>query len=119
MKVRFCPAVWLFSVLLLLPQVMPAQSSDNAWSVGILDQILAGLPRDAATARVSDMDIPVGVLKTWRDQLAGGPHAQLASASNITLWPGGNVYYTFSNNVSAAKQQAFTNAVKEWELFGN
>ncbi len=34
-------------------------------------------------------------------------------------WPGGNVYYNFSTNVSAVEQKEFIDAASEWAMFAN
>ena len=65
------------------------------------------------------MEIPVTTLQYWRNQLAGGPQPQFAVGTNMTLWPSGNVYYVFTNGLTADKQRAFTNAAMEWSLFAN
>lgn len=101
----------------LLTSVCHAQS--NAWDVAILDQILANVPPGQTLAQVGDMFVKVSNLKAWRSQLAGGVQIESAFDGTIPMWTGGNVYYTFSNNVSAAHQKAFLDGMNEWATFAN
>src|SRR4029077_3043040 len=58
-------------------------------------------------------------LQWWRNKLAGGPQPQITFGGGVVTWPGGNVYYTFSNNVSTVKQKAFLDGTVEWATFAN
>jgi len=88
------------------------------WDVAVIDQMLAGVAPGQPTVQVGDMEILGANLRAWRNQLAGGPHPASAF-DNVPLWTGGNVYYTFSNNVSAVKQRAFLDGANEWATFAN
>jgi hypothetical protein len=96
-----------------------APSASANWSVAVLDKILADVPPGQTLAQVGDMQIQVSLLQTWRNQLAGGPQPLLAFNGSTPTWPGGNVYYSFSNNVSAVEQQAFLDGAAEWATFAN
>ncbi len=98
---------------------MRAEDTTTAWSIAALDQILAKVPPGRTTARIEDMKILVSNLKSWRGQLAGLPQPRLAFDGNAPTWPNGNVYYAFSNNVSAAKQRVFLDCAAEWSSFAN
>jgi len=65
------------------------------------------------------MIIPNSYLQQWRNKLAGEPQPQFASLGSFTPWPSGNVYYSFSNNISAIAQKAFLDAANEWATFAN
>jgi hypothetical protein len=95
------------------------ESATTAWNVAVLDRLLAAVPPGQNTVQVGDMILPVSYLQGWRNQLGGGPQPRLAFNGNFTAWPGGNVYYAFSNNVSAVKQQAFLDGMAEWAMFAN
>jgi hypothetical protein len=43
----------------------------------------------------------------------------IALDGNVSTWPSGNVYYTFSNNVSVVEQKEFIDAASEWAMFAN
>ena len=43
----------------------------------------------------------------------------LALDSTVRTWPGGYVYFSFSNDVSTAEQEAFLDAASEWAMFAN
>jgi hypothetical protein len=89
------------------------------WNLTALDQILATVPPGERLAQIGDMQILVSRLRVWRDQLAGTPTVQLAFDGLAPRWPGGKVFYAFSNNVSTAKQQAFLDGAQEWATFAN
>lgn len=107
----------LLTVLTALP-ISNSRAQSGDWNVDYLDSVLesaAGQP----TVQLGDMVVRYENLLTWRNELAGGPAPQSAFATNVTLWPGGKVYYTFDASVSAAKQQAFLDAAGEWATFAN
>ncbi|MGD1019491.1 MAG: M12 family metallopeptidase [Verrucomicrobiia bacterium] len=107
--------VWLCCSL---PFTSRAQS--NAWDVAVLDKILANVAPRQNVAQVGDMFIQVSYLQAWRNQLAGGPQPLIAfQGPTIPIWTGGNLYYAFSNNVSAAHQTAFIDGMNEWAMFAN
>jgi len=95
------------------------ESTNTDWNVAVLDKLLAATPAGQATAQVGDMMIPVSYLQWWRNRLAGAPQPNLAFSGTFTAWPGGNVYYAFSNNVSVVKQKAFMDGMAEWAMFAN
>lgn len=92
-------------------------SDDTEWSVGVLNQLLAPVPPGQALVRVGDMEVPAAYLRWWSNKLAGGAQTFSAFNGGFTAWPGGNVYYTFSNNVSVLKQRAFLDGAAEWAMF--
>jgi hypothetical protein len=106
-----------FSILAL--NLSAAGTADTGWNVAVLDELLASVPPGQGTVQVGDMMIPVSYLQGWRNKLAGGPQPKLAFNGGFTAWPGGNVYYSFSNNVSAVKQKAFEDGMAEWAMFAN
>jgi hypothetical protein len=110
----------LLALLVFIPLVaLPASGADTAaWSVAVLDRLLASAP-PGGLVTVGDMRIPTSYLQGWRNHLAGGPQPMLAFSGTFTAWPGGNVYYAFSNNVPAVKQQAFLDGMAEWAMFAN
>lgn len=89
------------------------------WNVVVLDKILAAVPPDQNLAQVGDMQILVSKLRTWRNQLAGGPSINFAFDGLAPAWTGGNLYYTFDASVSGAKQKAFLDGAAEWGMFAN
>lgn len=107
----------IVGVFLLAHGGLAAPGTD--WNVTVLDKILAGAAPGQQTVQVGDMEILVTNLRAWRDQLAGVPHTASAFNSTVPLWTGGNVYYAFSNNVSAIKQRAFLDGAAEWTTFAN
>ena len=117
----------LYNIFRLLPLLFfalvlnarPAEAADAGWNVAVLDQLLASVPKGAATVQVGDMMIPVSYLQSWRNKLAGGRQPNVAFNGTFTAWPGGNVYYSFSNNVSTVKQRAFLDGMAEWAMFAN
>ena len=112
---------WIIALFaaLLLASADRASAQSTDWNVAALDQILAAVPPGAKTAQMGDMEILVSNLQAWRNQLAGGPAPQFVSSGTAPLWTGGNVFYSFSNNVSALKQQAFLDGAAEWAMFAN
>ena len=127
-KARTMPAMRaLFVCLAVLVSATVAEalgdSSDsskgNADIVATYDAILATIEPDQATVAFGDMIVQVETLRLWRDQFAGIATPNSASATGINKWTGGNVYYAFNANVSAAHQAAFVDAAREWESFAN
>jgi hypothetical protein len=113
---------WLlgFVVVTLLSYFLTSDSraQSNAWDIVVLDQILANVAPGQNVAQVGDMFIQVSYLQAWRNQLAGGPQPLIAfQGPTIPIWTGGNLYYTFSNNVSSAHQTAFIDGMNEWAMF--
>jgi hypothetical protein len=101
-----------------LPFASYAQST--SWDVAVLDKILANVTPGQNVAQVGDMFIQVSYLQAWRNQLAGGPQPLLAfQGPTIPVWTGGNLYYTFSNNVSVVHSNAFIDGMNEWAMFAN
>ncbi len=110
----------IFAAFFFLTQTLLAvASTTNDWNVAVLDKILAAVPPGQKLAQVGDMRIQVPLLQYWRNQLAGAPQPQLAFDGTAPTWTGGNVYYSFSNNVSAVKQKAFLDGAAEWTTFAN
>ena len=89
------------------------------WNVAVLDKILAGVQPGQTLAQVGDMQIQISLLRGWRNQLAGAPQPQLAFDGTAPTWTDGDVYYSFSNNVSTVEQQAFLDGAAEWATFAN
>jgi hypothetical protein len=121
MKVKGClfSAPWLALLGFLLIPALPVSGADTtAWSVAVLDRLLASAP-PGGLVTVGDMRISTSYLQGWRNHLAGGPQPKLAFSGTFTAWPAGNVYYAFSNNVSAIKQQACLDGMAEWAMFAN
>ncbi len=119
---KFKKAILIFVALscVVLVLNLHATGTTNAdWNVAVLDRVLADVPPGQATAQVGDMMIPVAYLQGWRNKLAGGPQPKLAFTGSLTPWTSGNVYYSFSNNVSAVKQKACLDAMAEWAMFAN
>ena len=116
---RWCGLLVLAAFFLSNQPLFATPSASANWSVAVLDKILAGVPPGQTLAQVGDMQIQVSLLQTWRNQLAGGPQPLLAFNGSTPTWPGGNVYYSFSNNVSAVEQQAFLDGAAEWAMFAN
>ena len=85
----------------------------------MLDKILAAIPPGQKLAPVGDMRIQVSLLQTWRNRLAGGPRPQLAFDGAAPTWTDGDVFYSFSNNVSAVEEKAFLDGAAEWATFAN
>lgn len=107
------------AVLFLAILPANAQKKPIDWNVVLLDKILASVPAGQKLARVGDMEILVSNLRAWRNHLTGEPSLNLAFDGDAPIWTGGNVYYTFDANVSAAKQKAFLDGAKEWATFAN
>ncbi len=91
----------------------------NAGAVAAYDAILGSVSEEQTTITLGDMIVPVETLRLWRDQLAGTAAPGSASQTGINKWTGGNVYYSFNANVSAAHQAAFLDGMREWEAFAN
>lgn len=114
--------VHAFSVMMVVASLLSGtggRAGSSDWNVAVLDQILAATPVAETTASVGDMTIPRAYLQNWRNRLAGAPQPHVAFNGGFTPWTGGNVYYSFSNNVSAAKQKAFLDGAAEWATFAN
>ena len=109
----------LVACYLAAPFTLSAQTSTTDWSIAALDQILTNVQSGQKTARIDDMEILVSNLQAWRNQLAGLPQPQLAFDGSTPTWPNGNIFYTFSNNVSLAKQKAVLDGAAEWATFAN
>ncbi|HEY5298240.1 MAG TPA: M12 family metallopeptidase [Verrucomicrobiae bacterium] len=105
--------------LLAWTRLFAASPPSTDWNVAVIDHILASVPAGQQFAQVGDMEISVSYLQNWRNHLAGGPQPNIAFSGTFTPWPGGDVYYTFSNNVSAVKQKAFLDGAAEWAMFAN
>ncbi|HVM59640.1 MAG TPA: M12 family metallopeptidase [Verrucomicrobiae bacterium] len=113
--VRFV-VVTLFACCLSLT----CRAQSNAWDIAVLDHILSNVAPGQTVAPVGDMFLPVSYLQAWRNRLARGPQPLLAfQGPTIPTWTGGNVYYTFSNNVSAVHQTYFIDGMNEWAMFAN
>ena len=69
--------------------------------------------------RLGDMDVPVAMAEAWRNMALGLPSTQSAFDAVITLWPQGNVYYSFDPLVAPAHQKEFLDAANEWASFAN
>ncbi|HTS16672.1 MAG TPA: M12 family metallopeptidase [Verrucomicrobiae bacterium] len=115
---------WLvrFVVVALVACFLPftCRAQSNAWDVAVLDQILSSVPPGQTVAQVGDMFLQVSYLQAWRNELAGvPPPPSTFQGPTIPTWPGGNVYYTFSNNVSAVHQTYFVDGMNEWAMFAN
>lgn len=118
MKLKGC--FWTALVLVFIgPKSFATGSADTAWNLAVLDHLIASASPGQGTVLVGDMNLPTGYLQGWRNRLAGGPQPNLAFEGNLTAWPGGNVYYTFSNNIPAVKQQAMLDGMGEWATFAN
>lgn len=104
---------------LLLPDLFASETQTTDWNVAVLDHLLASVQPGQTTMQVGDMIIPVSYVQSWREFLAGGQQANATFNGGFTPWTGGNVYYAFSNNVSAVKQQAFLDGMAEWAMFAN
>ncbi len=115
---RVLALISLLTPLFVSP-ALRAQDGDTDWNVALLDRILAGVPPGGTLAQIGDMEYPVAALQTWRDQLATGVTPLFTIGSGVNFWPGGNVYYTFTNGISPVKQKAFTDAAAEWTLCAN
>lgn len=115
---------WLarFVSIVLLSCALPVSSraQSNSWDLAVLDNILSNVAPGQAVAQVGDMFIQVSYLQAWRNQLAGLPPPPSAfQGPTIPTWPGGNLYYTFSNNVSVVHSNAFIDGMQEWAMFAN
>src|ERR1700691_1257541 len=123
MKVKpaFFLASWVFSFcfFISLPTLRAAETKEGAWDLAVLSQLMASVQPGQNLVQVGDMMIPVSYLQQWTNYLAGGPQPNLAFGPGITTWPGGNVYYSFSNNVTAVEQKAFLDGMAEWAMFAN
>lgn len=104
--------------LMLLAVAAEAQIKPPT-DVAAYDAVLAAVAPDQATVTLGDMIVPVETVRLWRDQLAGTAAPGSASQTGINKWTGGNVYYAFNANVSAAHQTAMLDAMAEWAMFGN
>ena len=93
----------------------------NAEAVAAYDQILATVKPGQQTIALGDMIVPIETVRLWRDRLAGVDHPlpESASQTGVNEWTGGNVYYAFNANVSAAHRVAFLDGAREWETFAN
>jgi hypothetical protein len=105
------------SLLALTALRAPGQA--DAWSVAVLDRILAHTVPGQSVAPVGDMEIRVADLRAWRDRLAGGRAPKSAFAGLAPTWTDGNVFYSFDPSVSVAHQRAFRDAAGEWATFAN
>ena len=101
------------------PRLLHGQTEDTAWSVSVLDRILAAVPPGQKLVRVGDMEILVKNLTAWRAQMMDGPAPKSAFDAVVPAWTGGDVFYTFDASVSAAHQQAFLDGAREWGTFAN
>ena len=63
--------VVLFTLLMPLTPLHASEGNSDAWSVAVLDQILAGVQPGQKFVQIDDMEISVDRLQAWRDQLAG------------------------------------------------
>ena len=90
----------------------------HAADVAAYDSILARVDQGQTMISLGDMMVPVATVRLWRDQLAGTVQPS-ASQSGVNKWTGGNVYYAFNVNVSAAHQTAALDAMGEWAAFAN
>ncbi len=116
---HWCGLVVLAAVILFHQSLFAASTSAPDWNVAVLDKILAGVQPGQTIAQVGDMGIQVPLLQYWRNQLAGAPQPKLAFDGTAPTWTSGNVYYSFSNNVSSVKQKAFLDGCAEWSTFAN
>src|SRR5262245_34763506 len=74
------------------------------WNVEQLDKLLAADPA-SDVVHIGDMVFKRETIRQHRDRLAAGSEGgQTGSAgmTGATFWTGGNVYYSFDANVSAA-----------------
>lgn len=118
MNLRISLPVLLLAAINL---ISTAAHGGVAQDVAAYDAILADVRQGQKTITLGDMIVPVATVSLWRDRLANAkkPVAEIASQTGITQWPGGNVYYAFNANVSAANQAAFLDGAREWETFAN
>lgn len=117
MRASFVSLAVLFCVT--LADVLGASSKEIAALVAAYDAILATVGPEQTTVALGDMIVSVETVRLWRDQFAGTAPPGSASKTGINKWTGGNVYYAFNANVSAAHQAAFVDAARDWESFAN
>ena len=108
-----------FVVLTARCMAVAESPGPHAADVAAYDALLADVTRDQGTMALGDMIVPVETVRLWRDRLAGTAPAPSATQTGVNKWTGGNVYYAFNANVSAAHQTAFLDGAREWETFAN
>ncbi|MEO7934091.1 MAG: M12 family metallopeptidase [Chthoniobacterales bacterium] len=107
------------------------KSSTASASLAAYNQILQKTTSDDDLVSLGDMQVRAGVIRNWRDHLAGtsttskggvstfSATPSSAGPSGLVKWPGGIVYYAFASGVTAAHQRAFRDAAAEWTTFAN
>ncbi|MEP6664577.1 MAG: M12 family metallopeptidase, partial [Verrucomicrobiota bacterium] len=98
--------------------LLHAEKNSANWNVVQLDRLLASVPSGEKLVKVGDMGILVAHLRAWRNQLVGNS-SDLAFDGGTPTWPGGILYYTFDDSVSALHQKAFLDGANEWAAFAN
>jgi hypothetical protein len=91
----------------------------DAWSAQVIARLLATTPAEQDFIEVGDMVLRRSFLTAVRESLISGRAPNSTFDGAVTLWPGGNVYYTFDASVSAIHQRAFLDAAAEWAAFAN
>ncbi len=109
----------LFLLGLLIATATRQAFGGSESDVAAYDSILAAVTPEQTTVVLGDMVVSVETVRLWRNQLAGGRAPRSAAAGGINKWTGGNVYYTFNANVSAAHRTATLDAMGEWASFAN
>ncbi len=115
-------AVGMSSLAMLLSPGASAQTT-AATSADYYNQLLKTTTSDQDLVNVGDMQVRAGIVRAWRDKLAGkstrSATPQSAVPAAFTKWTGGKVYYTFDAAVSSAHRRAFLDAATEWSTFAN
>ena len=107
-------AFCLFATLAIGAPLDPEASQAQIWERAMSQQSDNG-----RWTRLGDMDVPVAMAEAWRNMALGLPSTQSAFDAVITLWPQGNVYYSFDPLVAPAHQKEFLDAANEWASFAN
>ena len=109
----------LFSLGLFILTAASAALADTADDVAAYDAILAAVPPGESSVALGDMIAPIETVRLWRNKLAGVRAPRSATPGGVSKWTGGNVYYTFNANVSAAHRTATLDAMAEWATYAN
>lgn len=90
--------------------------TNDSEEVATLDRLLESTPPGEDIV-IGDMIFERALVQARRDLLAGEIGSEGAGSASPSLWPNGNVYYSFAAEITAVEREQFLDAALEWAAF--
>jgi hypothetical protein len=121
MNTRFFPGLLLcLTTVCISTKEAPAADNPGGWDAAVWEKLLRSSPPKAQVLRAGDMILPRKYVEHTLKWLKGGRiEPDEAFQGDVTLWPGGIVYYSFASDITALHRKAFTDACADWSTFAN